>query len=86
MNKTYPTDLYTKLDSVQTKGYFGIIFSSLLTRRTWIILTCGIADIYTKFDEAYRKANLVCSKAELLARNNRPNKHGSQKGPRGWVV
>ncbi|CAG8656932.1 1059_t:CDS:2, partial [Paraglomus occultum] len=32
-----------------------------------------------QFDEAYRKANLVCSKAELPAYNNRPNKHGSPR-------
>jgi len=40
------------------------------------------ADIYMKFDEAYRKADLVCSKAELLACNNRPNKHGSPRRPK----
>jgi len=40
------------------------------------------ADLERKFDEAYRKANLACSKAELLARNNRPNKHGSLRRPK----
>jgi len=80
MNKTYPTDLYTKLDRKLR------IKEKLSTQNMNNTNKTYPADIYTKFDEAYRKANLVCSKAELLARNNRPNKHGSQKGPRGWVV
>ncbi|CAG8554785.1 2090_t:CDS:1 [Paraglomus occultum] len=40
------------------------------------------ANLEQQFDEAYRKANLVCSKAELLAYNNRPNKHGSPRRPK----